>query len=981
MLKKTLSALAILAIVATNALAANLNLSSFPVTTGADRLCGWDDSASKSACFSLGTGLSTAGTTLNASFAGFTTSDLPEGSNLYFTDERAQDSVGSILLDSTTIDFTYDDTNITAIVKANSIDATQLTNTINISEFVNDSGYISSTSGNWTGTFDGQEGTYYLSRANHTGTQLLATISDVTASASEVNILDGATLSTTELNYVDGVTSAIQTQLDGKQATLTTGNLTATSPVSVSATRQVIGGAAAISIADAAADGTTKGASTYTAADFNAATGLISIDYTNGQAASGSNKGFLTSTDWTTFNNKVGTGANSSLTSFSGLTGGIASPTFITFAGTASPSYTQGRLVYDTDNESLTFYNNESNVSLQIGQEAWIRVRNDTGSTIANGAAVYISGVHASGIPQVSLAQANSASTTVGMGLATQSIPTNSIGYVTSLGLVRNIDTSGFASGAIVYISPTTPGALTTTAPTAPNYRYRVGVVTRSNATTGTIHVTPTTAALGNGTANQLFGINTAGTAQEVKSLVTGTAGTDFAIANTANTMTFNLPTASASNTGKLSSTDWSTFNGKQAGDATLTALAAYNTNGILTQTAADTFTGRTITGTASRVSVANGNGVSGNPTIDIDSNYVGQTSITTLGTIGTGTWNGSTIAVANGGTGANTLTGILKGNGTSAFTAVTAPSGAIVGTTDSQALSNKDLTAGTNTFPTFNQNTTGSAASLTTARSIYGNNFNGTADLSQVIASTFGGTGNGFTKFSGPTTSEKTFTLPNASAAILTDNAAVSVAQGGTGRATGTTAYSLIATGTTATGAQQTLANGATTEILVGGGAAALPVWTTATGSGAPVRATSPTLVTPTLGAATATSINTGSGAVSNIIAGTYTPTLFNGSNVDSSSVTVPWQYLRVGNVVTVSGSITIDATAAAATSTNVDATLPIASNLANVGECAGNLNSTGSVGGAIRADTTNDRSELFYNSQSTSAVTFYVIFTYQII
>jgi hypothetical protein len=41
----------------------------------------------------------------------------------------------------------------------------------------------------------------------------------VTASTAELNILDGATLSTTELNYVDGVTSAIQTQLDAKQAT------------------------------------------------------------------------------------------------------------------------------------------------------------------------------------------------------------------------------------------------------------------------------------------------------------------------------------------------------------------------------------------------------------------------------------------------------------------------------------------------------------------------------------------------------------------------------------------------------------------------------------------------------------------------------------------------------------------------------------------------------------------------------------------
>jgi hypothetical protein len=117
------------------------------------------------------------------------------------------------------------------------------------------------------------------------------------------------------------------------------------------------------------------------------------------------------------------------------------------------------------------------------------------------------------------------------------------------------------------------------------------------------------------------------------------------------------------------------------------------------------------------------------------------------------------------------------------------------------------------------------------------------------ILGASRGGTANGFTAFSGPTTSTKTFTLPNASATILTDNAAVTVAQGGTGRTTSTTAYGLIAAGTTATGAHQTLPAGATTEILVGGGASALPVWTTATGTGAPVRATSPTFVTPALG------------------------------------------------------------------------------------------------------------------------------------
>jgi hypothetical protein len=50
--------------------------------------------------------------------------------------------------------------------------------------------------------------------------------------------------------------------------------------------------------------------------------------------------------------------------------------------------------------------------------------------------------------------------------------------------------------------------------------------------------------------------------------------------------------------------------------DPTIAALAAYNTNGLLTQTAADTFTGRTLAGTTDQITVTNGDGVSGNPTI-----------------------------------------------------------------------------------------------------------------------------------------------------------------------------------------------------------------------------------------------------------------------------------------------------------------------------------------------------------------------------
>lgn len=99
--------------------------------------------------------------------------------------------------------------------------------------------------------------------------------------------------------------------------------------------------------------------------------------------------------------------------------------------------------------------------------------------------------------------------------------------------------------------------------------------------------------------------------------------------------------------------------------------------------------------------------------------------------------------------------------------------------------------------------------------------------------------------------------TVVGVASGTLTSGTDVAVVDGGTGRSTSTTAYGLIAAGTTATGAYQTLPAGATTEVLVGGGASALPAWTTATGSGAPVRADTPTLITPVIGAATGTSLN----------------------------------------------------------------------------------------------------------------------------
>lgn len=159
--------------------------------------------------------------------------------------------------------------------------------------------------------------------------------------------------------------------------------------------------------------------------------------------------------------------------------------------GVSGSTYAAGRLVYDTDNDSATFYNSDSNISLQVGQEHWIRVKNVTGSTITNGQAVYINGASA-GLPTIALAQANLPTPSNAVGLTTESIANNGIGFVTALGVVHGLNTGSFTAGVPIYLSATTAGGLTATAPLAPNYRILVGYVAVSDASVGAIFVDAT---------------------------------------------------------------------------------------------------------------------------------------------------------------------------------------------------------------------------------------------------------------------------------------------------------------------------------------------------------------------------------------------------------------------------------------------------------------------------------------------------------
>jgi len=97
------------------------------------------------------------------------------------------------------------------------------------------------------------------------------------------------------------------------------------------------------------------------------------------------------------------------------------------------------------------------------------------------------------------------------------------------------------------------------------------------------------------------------------------------------------------------------------------------------------------------------------------------------------------------------------------------------------------------------------------------------TVGWSGLLDGTRGGTSNGFTAFTGPAASLKTFTLPNASSIILTSNAAVTAAQGGTGQTTYTIGDLLQATGATVLSRLAAVATGNT---LLSGGVGVASSW-----------------------------------------------------------------------------------------------------------------------------------------------------------
>jgi hypothetical protein len=162
---------------------------------------------------------------------------------------------------------------------------------------------------------------------------------------------------------------------------------------------------------------------------------------------------------------------------------------YITFVATSAPTYSAGRLWYDSTQNALSYYNDITNNTIHIGQEIQLKVRNTTGATIAKGAPVYITST-SSGFdyPLVALAQADTATKANCIGLTNEAIANNANGYIVISGLLNGLNTGTFAVGDVLYLSPYSAGQLMNTVPPT-GYAVRIGSVSYANTPNGSIYV------------------------------------------------------------------------------------------------------------------------------------------------------------------------------------------------------------------------------------------------------------------------------------------------------------------------------------------------------------------------------------------------------------------------------------------------------------------------------------------------------------
>jgi hypothetical protein len=153
-----------------------------------------------------------------------------------------------------------------------------------------------------------------------------------------------------------------------------------------------------------------------------------------------------------------------------------------------TPAHSEGTIFYDSEFKTLSYYNDNADITVNVGQESIVRIRNNTGSLISNGKVVCISGSSGSH-PLIVLADNTSPTLSHStLGVATHDISDNENGYVTTSGMVNGLNTNSFSNeGVTLWLGVN--GNLTETEPTAPAHKVKIGYLVRKHPTQGRILV------------------------------------------------------------------------------------------------------------------------------------------------------------------------------------------------------------------------------------------------------------------------------------------------------------------------------------------------------------------------------------------------------------------------------------------------------------------------------------------------------------
>lgn len=168
----------------------------------------------------------------------------------------------------------------------------------------------------------------------------------------------------------------------------------------------------------------------------------------------------------------------------------ISTVDYIDFTTIDGYPHNEGRIHWESDTKTIQIDTDKNGFSIETGHQSVVRVYNDTGVDIPLGKVVRISGSQGNQPKIVTSSYENDPSSAATLGFTATLISGsggNRHGYVVTNGLLRNVDTSAYPAGTLLYLSSS--GNFTNIQPDAPLHEVRLGEIIVQNATTGVIYV------------------------------------------------------------------------------------------------------------------------------------------------------------------------------------------------------------------------------------------------------------------------------------------------------------------------------------------------------------------------------------------------------------------------------------------------------------------------------------------------------------